>query len=85
MAAEGKKGPVSSMILDNIMEIALREKFLHERIKVAGKAGNLDYSFTVTGDKRYTRLPRSNIPLFLYSEIQTFAVTEFFMICVNIW
>jgi large subunit ribosomal protein L22e len=55
------------------MEIASLEKFLQERIKVAGgKAGNLGDSVTVTRDKskvtvtsdgnfskRYTRFPRS--------------------------
>jgi large subunit ribosomal protein L22e len=89
-AAKGKKkGSVSFVIdctkpvEDKIMEIASLEKFLQERIKVAGgKAGNLGDSVTVTRDKskvtvtsdgnfskRYTRLPRSKIPLFLFSEI----------------
>ena len=85
-AAKGKKkGSVSFVIdctkpvEDKIMEIASLEKFLQERIKVAGgKAGNLGDSVTVTRDKskvtvtsdgnfskRYTRLLRSKISLFL--------------------
>ncbi|KAF6999421.1 hypothetical protein CFC21_015454 [Triticum aestivum] len=58
-AAKGKKkGSVSFVIdctkpvEDKIMEIASLEKFLQERIKVAGgKAGNLGDSVTVTRDK----------------------------------
>ena len=53
-----KKGSVSYVIdctkpvEDKIMEIASLEKFLQERIKVAGgKAGNLGDSVTVTRDK----------------------------------
>lgn len=36
---------------DKIMDIASLEKFLQERIKVAGKAGALGDSVTVTRDK----------------------------------
>ncbi|KQK14678.1 60S ribosomal protein L22-2 [Brachypodium distachyon] len=53
-----KKGSVSFVIdctkpvEDKIMEIASLEKFLQERIKVAGgKAGNLGDSVTVSRDK----------------------------------
>ena len=57
-AAGKKKGSVAFTIdctkpvEDKIMEIASLEKFLQERIKVAGgKAGNLGEGVTVTRDK----------------------------------
>lgn len=57
-AAKGgkKKGATfvidcSKPVDDNIMEIASLDKFLHERIKVGGKAGALGDSVTVTRDK----------------------------------
>lgn len=36
---------------DKIMEIASLEKFLQERIKVGGKAGNLGDSVTISREK----------------------------------
>ena len=42
----------TKLVEDKIMEIATLEKFLQERIKVAGgKAGNLGEGITVTRDK----------------------------------
>ncbi|CAN4091409.1 unnamed protein product [Withania somnifera] len=41
----------SKPVDDNIMDIASLDKFLHERIKVGGKAGALGDSVTVTRDK----------------------------------
>ncbi|CAM0907705.1 unnamed protein product [Alopecurus aequalis] len=67
-AAKGKKkGSVSFVIdctkpvEDKIMEIASLEKFLQERIKVAGgKAGNLGDSVTVTRDKSKVTVTSDN-------------------------
>ncbi|KAL6527605.1 60S ribosomal protein L22B [Orobanche minor] len=56
-AKGGKKKAVSFVIdcskpvEDNIMETALFEKFLQERIKVGGKAGALGDSVAVTREK----------------------------------
>ncbi|KAJ8435646.1 hypothetical protein Cgig2_003301 [Carnegiea gigantea] len=41
----------SKPVEDKIMDIASLEKFLQERIKVGGKAGNLGDSVTITRDK----------------------------------
>ncbi|KAL9240862.1 hypothetical protein vseg_015035 [Gypsophila vaccaria] len=41
----------SKPVEDKIMDIASLEKFLQERIKVAGKAGNLGDSVSVTREK----------------------------------
>ena len=52
-----KKGGVaftidcSKPVDDKIMEIALLEKFLQQRIKVGGKAGALGDSVSITRDK----------------------------------
>ncbi|KAL7615283.1 hypothetical protein Lser_V15G06737 [Lactuca serriola] len=53
----GKKKPATFVIdcrkpvKDNIMEIASLKKFLQERIKVGGKAGNLGDSVTISREK----------------------------------
>ncbi|KAI3472487.1 hypothetical protein Pfo_030988 [Paulownia fortunei] len=57
-AQKGGKKKASAFVIDcakpvedKIMDIASLEKFLQERIKVAGKAGALGDSVTVTRDK----------------------------------
>ncbi|KAK9048269.1 hypothetical protein SSX86_026918 [Deinandra increscens subsp. villosa] len=56
--AKGGKKKTSTFVIDcgkpvedKIMEIASLEKFLQERIKVAGKAGNLGDSVTISREK----------------------------------
>nr|GEU47563.1 Gag protein [Tanacetum cinerariifolium] len=56
--AKGGKKKVSTFVIDcgkpvedKIMEIASLEKFLQERIKVGGKAGNLGDSVTISREK----------------------------------
>lgn len=57
-AVKGGKKKASSFMIDcskpvedKIMDIASLEKFLQERIKVAGKAGNLGDSITISREK----------------------------------
>lgn len=56
--AKGGKKKQSTFVIDcgkpvedKIMEIASLEKFLQERIKVGGKAGNLGDSVTISREK----------------------------------
>ncbi|KAL7597862.1 hypothetical protein Lser_V15G27410 [Lactuca serriola] len=56
--AKGGKKKIATFVIDcgkpvedKIMEIASLEKFLQERIKVRGKAGNLGDSVTISREK----------------------------------
>ncbi|MBA0860205.1 hypothetical protein Goshw_015227 [Gossypium schwendimanii] len=71
-AAAGPKGKkkgasftidCSKPVEDKIMDIASLEKFLQERIKVAGKAGALGDSVTVTRDKSKITWPPESFRL----------------------
>ena len=45
---------------DKIMEIASLEKFFQERIKVGGKAGNLEDSVTISREKNKISVTADN-------------------------
>ncbi|XP_023772837.1 60S ribosomal protein L22-2 [Lactuca sativa] len=65
--AKGGKKKIATFVIDcgkpvedKIMEIASLEKFLQERIKVGGKAGNLGDSVTISREKNKISVTSDN-------------------------